>query len=74
MEWAFVLGWAGRAAGFCSVPGIICFPKEMIDSTLLKIKEKYSGLMKVADVYYNCLGHFDIQLYIILIKIIPSGV
>lgn len=40
MEGVFVLEWAGRDAGFCSVPGIICFPKEMIDSTLLKIKEK----------------------------------
>ena len=30
--------------------------------------------MKVADVYYNYLGHFDIQLYIILIKIIPSAI
>ena len=40
MEGVFVLEWAGRDAGVCSVPGIICFPKEMIDSTLLKIKEK----------------------------------
>lgn len=40
MEGVFVLGWAGRDAEFCSVPGIICFPEEMIDSTLLKIKEK----------------------------------
>lgn len=34
--------WVGRRdAEFFSVPGIICFPEEMIDSTLLKkIKEK----------------------------------
>lgn len=30
--------------------------------------------MKVSDVYYSCLEHFDIELYIILIKIIPSAV
>lgn len=27
-------GGEGAAAGFCSVPGIIHFPKEMIDPTL----------------------------------------